>query len=138
MGSREKIVMASSPERYVVVDESKLVERLGTNFAVPIEVLPEAVRLVRHALANLGVGDLSVRPGGTKDGPFPTHYEPLESPSENLLHPAVNSNPAARVFADDRANLGIPAEFPYTRNPTIQVVRYRTDASVKINRGWRP
>jgi ribose 5-phosphate isomerase A len=71
---REKIVMASSPERYVVVDESKLVERLGTNFAVPIEVLPEAVRLVRHALANLGVRDLSVRPGGTKDGPLITEH----------------------------------------------------------------
>jgi ribose 5-phosphate isomerase A len=71
---REKIVMASSPERYVVVDESKLVDRLGTNFAVPIEVLPEAVRLVRHALANLGVRDLSVRPGGTKDGPLITEH----------------------------------------------------------------
>jgi ribose 5-phosphate isomerase A len=71
---REKIVMASSPERYIVVDESKLVERLCTNFAVPIEVVPEAVRLVRHSLENLGVTDLSVRPGGKKDGPLITEH----------------------------------------------------------------
>ena len=47
------------------------------------------------------------------EGPFPEHYEPLESPSENVLHPKVRSNPAARVFADDRANFGTAAEFPY-------------------------
>ena len=47
------------------------------------------------------------------EGPFPEHYEPLESPSENVLHPKVRSNPVARVFADDRANFGTSAEFPY-------------------------
>jgi formate dehydrogenase major subunit len=47
------------------------------------------------------------------EGPFPEHYEPLESPSENVLHPNVRSNPAARVFADDRAAFGTSAEFPY-------------------------
>jgi formate dehydrogenase major subunit len=47
------------------------------------------------------------------DGPFPEHYEPFESPSENVLHPKVRTNPAARVFADDRAAFGDAAEFPY-------------------------
>jgi formate dehydrogenase major subunit len=47
------------------------------------------------------------------EGPFPEHYEPLESPSENILHPAVKSNPAARVFADDRSVFGSASEFPY-------------------------
>ena len=36
------------------------------------------------------------------DGPFPEHYEPFESPVANVLHPKVQTNPAARVFADDR------------------------------------
>ena len=40
------------------------------------------------------------------EGPFPEHYEPFESPSENVLHPKVRNNPAARVFADDRKNFG--------------------------------
>ena len=47
------------------------------------------------------------------EGPFPEHYEPLESPSENVLHPKVRSNPAARVFANDMAAFGKAADFPY-------------------------
>ncbi len=47
------------------------------------------------------------------EGPFPEHYEPLESPVDNVLHPQVKSNPAARVFADDRAAFGEAKDFPY-------------------------
>jgi formate dehydrogenase major subunit len=47
------------------------------------------------------------------EGPFPEHYEPFESPSANVLHPKVRNNPAARVFADDRAAFGTSADFPY-------------------------
>jgi formate dehydrogenase major subunit len=47
------------------------------------------------------------------EGPFPEHYEPFESPSENVLHPKVRTNPAARVYADDRAAFGTSADFPY-------------------------
>jgi formate dehydrogenase major subunit len=59
-----------------------------------------------------GVGRLFAR-NQLAEGPFPEHYEPLESPSENILHPAVKSNPAARVFADDRAAFGNAKDFPY-------------------------
>jgi formate dehydrogenase major subunit len=34
-------------------------------------------------------------PSGLMDGPLPTHYEPLESPSSNPLYPDLRSNPAA-------------------------------------------
>jgi formate dehydrogenase major subunit len=47
------------------------------------------------------------------EGPFPEHYEPFESPSENVLHPKVANNPVARVFADDRASFGHRRDFPY-------------------------
>ena len=48
------------------------------------------------------------------EGPFPEHYEPFETPlGTNPLHPAVISNPAARVFENDRAMLGDHKEFPY-------------------------
>jgi len=47
------------------------------------------------------------------EGPFPEHYEPLESPVPNILHPKVSANPVARVFADDRKAFGSPSEFPY-------------------------
>jgi formate dehydrogenase major subunit len=59
-----------------------------------------------------GVGRLFAR-DQMAEGPFPEHYEPFESPSENVLHPKVRSNPAARVFADDRAAFGAVAQFPY-------------------------
>ena len=47
------------------------------------------------------------------EGPFPEHYEPFESPVTNILHPKVPTNPAARVFADDRAAFGVAPDFPY-------------------------
>src|SRR6516164_7285855 len=47
------------------------------------------------------------------DGPFPEHYEPFESPIANPLHPQVQNNPAARVFANDRKAFGVASEFPY-------------------------
>jgi formate dehydrogenase major subunit len=33
-----------------------------------------------------------------KDGPFPTHYEPPESPVPNLLYPKQNDSPVVRYF----------------------------------------
>ena len=39
----EKLVMKSSPENYILVDQSKFVENLGAKVAVPIEVDPRAV-----------------------------------------------------------------------------------------------
>ena len=59
-----------------------------------------------------GVGRLFARTL-MAEGPFPEHYEPFESPVPNILHPTVQNNPAARVFADDRAAFGTPNEFPY-------------------------
>jgi len=61
-----------------------------------------------------GVSRLFTR-GMMRDGPFPAHYEPFESPIANPVAPAVRGNPAARVFEGDMAQFaeaGSP-EFPY-------------------------
>ena len=51
------------------------------------------------------------------EGPFPEHYEPLESPiSVNPLHPKndkARANPAARVFQGDWETFGTAEQFPY-------------------------
>jgi formate dehydrogenase major subunit len=47
------------------------------------------------------------------DGPFPEHYEPVESPTANAFHPKVQSNPAARIYPRDREMMGKVEEFPY-------------------------
>ncbi len=48
-----------------------------------------------------------------RDGPFPVHYEPFESPIANPLAPKVRGNPAARVFKGDLAQFGEADKFPY-------------------------
>jgi formate dehydrogenase major subunit len=37
-------------------------------------------------------------PMGAKDGPLPTHYEPIESPVPNLLYPVQRDNPTVERF----------------------------------------
>jgi formate dehydrogenase major subunit len=51
--------------------------------------------------------------GLMKEGPFPVHYEPFESPVANLVAPKIRGNPAARIFDGDRAELGDAKDFPY-------------------------
>jgi formate dehydrogenase major subunit len=48
-----------------------------------------------------------------RDGPFPAHYEPFESPVSNVLAPRVRGNPASRVFSSDMEEFGDANEFPY-------------------------
>jgi formate dehydrogenase major subunit len=53
---------------------------------------------------------------GLADGPFPEHYEPVESPIENPLHPKVSTSPATFIYdkAAGRPNrFGTVDEFPY-------------------------
>ncbi len=47
------------------------------------------------------------------DGPFPEHYEAVEPPVKNALHPNVTSNPVALAFHSDKDPLGTADKFPY-------------------------
>jgi formate dehydrogenase major subunit len=50
------------------------------------------------------------------DGPFPEHYEPIESPIDNPLHAANSASPVAFLYdhAAGRPNrFGRPEDFPY-------------------------
>ncbi|RWZ58846.1 ribose 5-phosphate isomerase A [Halobacillus fulvus] len=68
----EKLVMASSPKTYILVDESKFVSRLGEKFAVPIEIDPRAIHLVETALTDYPVEKVKLRMAEAKDGPLIT------------------------------------------------------------------
>ncbi len=48
-----------------------------------------------------------------RDGPFPAHYEPFESPVANLVAPKIRGNPVSRVFKNDLQQFGDAKEFPY-------------------------
>jgi formate dehydrogenase major subunit len=61
-----------------------------------------------------GVGRLFSN--GMVDGPFPEHYEPVESPVANPLHPSNSASPVAFLYdqAAGRANrFGTATDFPY-------------------------
>lgn len=68
---REKIIDGLADVFVVVVDESKLVDRLGTKCPVPVEVLPLAVKPVMKRLERMG-GVPELRMGIRKDGPVIT------------------------------------------------------------------
>ncbi|TVL04048.1 formate dehydrogenase [Shewanella algae] len=49
-----------------------------------------------------------------KEGPFPEHYEPVESPiGTNPLHPKVVHSPVLRWFEGVKETIGTKDEFPY-------------------------
>ena len=49
-----------------------------------------------------------------KDGPLPEMYEPVESPVDNLLHPAVHSNPLLKYpRVASHQPIGKVKDFPY-------------------------
>jgi ribose 5-phosphate isomerase A len=69
---KEKLLISTSPVSYIIVDDSKLVDKLGTNFPVPIEVFPLALLHVEKELEKLGVESILLRPAKGKDGPVIT------------------------------------------------------------------
>jgi formate dehydrogenase-N alpha subunit len=56
-----------------------------------------------------GIGRLFVPLAGLADGPFPEHYEPIESPTTNPLHPAQSNNPVVRKMQSPLDKYGEPA-----------------------------
>jgi ribose 5-phosphate isomerase A len=68
---KEKLLISSSPKNFIIIDESKWVQKLGSNFPVPIEVFPPALLHVEEELEKLGA-ILNLRPAKGKDGPIIT------------------------------------------------------------------
>ena len=69
---KEKLMISSSSVNYILVDDSKMVDKLGTNFPVPIEVFPQSLLHVEDKLKALGASDIALRPAKGKDGPVIT------------------------------------------------------------------
>jgi formate dehydrogenase major subunit len=57
-----------------------------------------------------GVGRIFAPLAAFADGPFPEHYEPMESPVANPLHPQQSNNPVAKVYKSGADKLGTPAD----------------------------
>lgn len=67
---KEKLLISSSPVNYIIVDDTKIVDKIGTNFPIPIEVFPQALLHVESELKKLGASSIILRPAKGKDGPI--------------------------------------------------------------------
>lgn len=89
---REKIVASMSKEMIVVVDESKLVERLG-KFPLPVEIVPFAYNATLHRIEKIGhSGTLRKTPSGqtfltdNNNYIFDIHFEQFINDPMSLHH----------------------------------------------------
>jgi ribose 5-phosphate isomerase A len=95
----EKLLAKAAKQFLVVADNSKLVNRIGTNYAIPIEVMPMAWKTAKRSLeAAGGVGDL--RQNHAKDGLSISSHGSLvldmtfdKSISEEALNHLINNMP---------------------------------------------
>ncbi len=97
--TQEKIVDSLAKQFIVVVDGSKMVDRLGSTFLLPVEVLPMAVTPVMRAIEALG-GKTELRMGVRKAGPVVTDqgnlvidvkFDSIDNPAE--LEQTLNNIP---------------------------------------------
>ncbi len=95
----EKLLAKAAKQFLVVADTSKLVSHIGTNFAIPIEVMPMAWKAAKRSLEAVGgVGDL--RQNVAKDGLSVSSHGSLvldmvfdQSISEEQLNLLINNTP---------------------------------------------
>jgi ribose 5-phosphate isomerase A len=87
--TREKIVDYLADQFIVVVDSSKIVDRLGSSFPVPVEVIPMAIAPVMRAIEKLG-GKPELRMGVKKAGPVITDQGNMviDVKFDNITQPA--------------------------------------------------
>jgi formate dehydrogenase major subunit len=57
-----------------------------------------------------GIGRIFAPLAALADGPFPEHYEPIESPVQNLLHPDQSNNPVVEKLSTPADKYGTPSE----------------------------
>ena len=69
---REKLNIANSTITYILVDKTKLVKKLGENFAIPVECYPGSLNYVKEELLTLGAKSVEIRRAEKKDGPIIT------------------------------------------------------------------
>ena len=95
----EKLLAKATKQFIVVADKSKLVDRIGTNYAIPIEVMPMAWKAAKRSLEVAGgIGEL--RQNAAKDGLSISSHGSLvldmafdKSTSESALNQLINNIP---------------------------------------------
>lgn len=76
--------------------------------------------------------------GINPDGPLPEFYEPIESPTSNILHPKVSANPVARPrqAIKEKQRIGEGGEFPYVLTTYTSGTEHFCSGSLTRNLPW--
>lgn len=98
---REKIVSASSKQRIIMVDRTKLVDRLGTRHELPVEISDFGHRWTKHRIEYM-LPATRIRTG--IDG------QPYRTDGGNLILD-LNTGPIADASLLERRLLGIPGVY---------------------------
>ena len=69
---KERLLISSSPQTFIIADPSKMVSKLGSRFPVPVEIFPDALIHADQALRSLSPVDIKLRMAQGKDGPIIT------------------------------------------------------------------
>jgi ribose 5-phosphate isomerase A len=97
---QEKLLAKRCKKFVLIVDQSKLVEKLGVGCAVPVEVLPEGLILAQAGLRSLGATELTLRMGSAKHGPTITE-------KGNVIVDALFPSIGAGLEAEIKALTGV-------------------------------
>lgn len=75
--------------------------------------------------------------GGLRDGPMPCHYEPADSPVDNLLYPQATYNPVSQRFYEDHTveTAEERERYPYIAT-SYRLVEHYQSGSVTRNMPW--
>jgi len=123
----EKIAAYASSEYAIIVDESKLVERLGLGFPVPLEVVPEARVQAARTLDKLGV-NVNLREALRKAGPVITEHG-------NLILDIRFGSPIDPSIMETELNQipGIVENGFFTRKPPVVYIA-RSNGTIETRR----
>ncbi len=121
----EKIIAYASAAYAVVATDNKLVPYLGATFAVPVEVIPEALSLVREKLLSLGAREAVLRTPPNFAGPVYTDHGHLIL---DTRFPRIDDPPA--LERDLKTIPGVVESGVFT-NPVTHLFIGHTDGRVE-------
>ncbi len=122
---REKIVAYNAKKFVIVADSSKAVKTMGTKFALPVEIVPEAYVPVKKALEKLGA-NVVLREGVRKCGPVITD-------NGNQIVDCLWKNPVDPVKMEDIIDdiTGVVEVGFFTKNKPIAFIG-KDDGTVEV------
>ena len=121
----EKIVAYNSSAFVIVADGSKAVDSLGTKFALPVEIIPEARVSITQALIQLGA-EVQLREGVRKAGPVVTD-------NGNLILDCLWNKPIDAAIMEDSINsiTGVVENGFFTKKkPSVYIAH--ADGSIEV------